>query len=291
MTKTGQEAMSVPQASLWLVPEHLLCVAAGGVAGRARRPVGHARRESRAGVPAGPREGVLLAADADHDDRDGLPITRWVNRGDLDSPLADATLRGMGNREILVTCRSLEDDGIRCRFASCSVEHRIVGPIMLVGPNEGRGAPCPHRQRVAGAVKRLSGGSWVIREDRLGRYMMPTVRVDGEAPLDAEEGRRLVLAIEDAGIDILHRCGGNARCTTCRVEVLEGDAGPMTEAEEARLATVSEVTDRTRLSCQIQVRDDLAVRVKNRLHERPELGDAGPRPIEWPKGHPLPPEA
>jgi ferredoxin len=119
---------------------------------------------------------------------------------------------------------------------------------------------------------------------------MPTVRVEGEAPFEAREGRRLVLAIEDAGIDILHRCGGNARCTTCRVEVLGGDAGPMTEAEEARLETVSEVTERTRLSCQIQVRDELTVRVKNRHHEKPELGDAGPRPIEWPKDRPLPPE-
>jgi ferredoxin len=119
---------------------------------------------------------------------------------------------------------------------------------------------------------------------------MPTVRVEGEAPFEAQEGRRLVLAIEDAGIDILHRCGGNARCTTCRVDVLDGDAGPMTEAEAERLEHVSDRVDTTRLSCQIQVREDLKVKVKNRLHEKPELGDAGPRPIEWPKDHHLPPE-
>lgn len=113
----------------------------------------------------------------------------------------------------------------------------------------------------------------------------------GEEAFDAADGRRLVLAIEDAGIDILHRCGGNARCTTCRVEVLDGDAGPMTEAEASRLESVSERTDQTRLSCQVQVRDDLSVKVKNRLHEKPELGDAGPRPIEWPEDRPLPPES
>ncbi len=120
---------------------------------------------------------------------------------------------------------------------------------------------------------------------------MPTVEVMGEDVFDAAEGRRLVLAIEDAGIDILHRCGGNARCTTCRVEVLDGDAGPMTEAEANRLESVSERTDRTRLSCQVQVRDDLSVKVRNRLFEKPELGDAGPRPIEWPEDRPLPPES
>ena len=42
--------------------------------------------------------------------------------------------------------------------------------------------------------------------------------------------------IEDAGIDILHRCGGNARCTTCRVEVLAGEPPPMGELERERLA-------------------------------------------------------
>ena len=43
----------------------------------------------------------------------------------------------------------------------------------------------------------------------------------------------------------------------------------------------------TRLSCQIQVRNDLTVRVLRRLSENPELGDSGPRPIEWPVEHPL----
>ena len=40
---------------------------------------------------------------------------------------------------------------------------------------------------------------------------MPTVTIHGEKAVDVEAGKKLVLAIEDAGIDILHRCGGNAR--------------------------------------------------------------------------------
>ena len=120
---------------------------------------------------------------------------------------------------------------------------------------------------------------------------MPTVQVEGEdQEIDVEEGRRLVLAIEDAGVDILHRCGGNARCTTCMVEVLEGTPSPMTEAEAKRFETVETKTERSRLSCQIQVRSDLRVEVRRRLRDNPELGDSGPRPIEWPRDHPLPPE-
>ena len=55
---------------------------------------------------------------------------------------------------------------------------------------------------------------------------MPKVQAETASGLIETEvpaGKKLVLAIEDAGVDILHRCGGNARCTTCRVELLEGD--------------------------------------------------------------------
>ncbi|HVF47681.1 MAG TPA: 2Fe-2S iron-sulfur cluster-binding protein [Pyrinomonadaceae bacterium] len=86
---------------------------------------------------------------------------------------------------------------------------------------------------------------------------------EGLIAFDAEQGKKLVLAIEDAGIDILHRCGGNARCTTCRVEVLEGDPGPIEEAEAAILATKTDLNDHTRLSCQVRIIDDLHVKVIN----------------------------
>lgn len=119
---------------------------------------------------------------------------------------------------------------------------------------------------------------------------MPEVRVEPDVVIHADEGRRLVLAIEDAGIDILHRCGGNARCTTCRVQILNGDAGPMTEPEEERLSRVEDMPENMRLSCQVQVRDDLSVRVLRRLRDNPDMSDPGPRPIEWPADRPLPPE-
>ncbi len=119
---------------------------------------------------------------------------------------------------------------------------------------------------------------------------MPFVTIDGEQRVHCDDGRRLVLCVEDAGIDILHRCGGNARCTTCRVEILDGDAGQPTEAEEERLSQLKDRPDNLRLSCQVQVHNDLTVRVLRRLHEHPDMEDPGPRPIEWPADHPLPPE-
>ena len=100
----------------------------------------------------------------------------------------------------------------------------------------------------------------------------------GTLAFEAEPGKKLVLAIEDQGIDILHRCGGNARCTTCRVEVLDGDPGPIEEAEAAILATKTDLNERTRLSCQIRLIDDLHVKVINQASVKGI--DPGPRPVD-----------
>jgi len=100
----------------------------------------------------------------------------------------------------------------------------------------------------------------------------------GVVETEAPEGKKLVLVLEDAGIDILHRCGGNARCTTCRCEILEGDPGEMGELERNRLAVESELAPNVRLSCQIRVANDLRVRVINQVSVRGM--DAGPRPLD-----------
>lgn len=100
----------------------------------------------------------------------------------------------------------------------------------------------------------------------------------GTQTIDAPQGKKLVLVLEDAGIDILHRCGGNARCTTCRVEILAGDPGEMGELERNRLAMESELADNVRLSCQIRVSGDLKVSVINQVSVRGM--DAGPRPFD-----------
>src|ERR1043165_989007 len=110
---------------------------------------------------------------------------------------------------------------------------------------------------------------------------MPKIEAEtanGLIETQAPAGKKLVLVIEDAGVDILHRCGGNARCTTCRVELLEGDAGEMGDLERNRLAMESELAPNIRLSCQIHVQNDLKVRVVNQASVRGI--DPGPRPLD-----------
>ena len=102
---------------------------------------------------------------------------------------------------------------------------------------------------------------------------MPKLTVEGFKTVDVEDGKRLVLAIEqDAGVDILHACGGNARCTTCRVEFVDGEPQRATHAETTRLAERG--LTGIRLSCQIVCDHDMTVRAISRLEGsgRPDPG-------------------
>ena len=114
---------------------------------------------------------------------------------------------------------------------------------------------------------------------------MPTLFVEGFSPVTVEAGTRLVNAIESSGVDILHACGGNARCTTCRVEFIAGEPARMTKAERTKLDEKG--LSGVRLSCQITCDDDMTVRAISRLEGsgRPDAGrtpDAAIQPPpEW----------
>lgn len=107
---------------------------------------------------------------------------------------------------------------------------------------------------------------------------MPKLTVHG-LTVDVPAGKRLVLAIEeDAGIHIGHRCGGYARCTTCRVEFEVGEPKVMTRAEYAKL-TERDLLEQVRLSCQIECDRDMKLRPLMTL-ESEGWQDTGPTPEE-----------
>jgi hypothetical protein len=104
--------------------------------GTVRAPLPALRRAIRSAVDE--LEGVYLAAELARGAEHGLRLQLWVDRADLDLVLADEiveeTLRGFGDREILLVCRTFEDDGLHYRFASGTVETALAGTIVLVGP-------------------------------------------------------------------------------------------------------------------------------------------------------------
>lgn len=116
---------------------------------------------------------------------------------------------------------------------------------------------------------------------------MPRLTVDGVGTFDVPENKRLVLAITDeAKVDQLHACGGNARCTTCRVEFIEGEPAKITVAEKSVLAMKG--VSGVRLSCQILCDHDMSIRCISRLAgsgrsdpgKRP-ADEIQPQPVEW----------
>ena len=119
---------------------------------------------------------------------------------------------------------------------------------------------------------------------------MPQLTVEGVGSFEVPEGKRLVLAlVDDAGTDQLHACGGNARCTTCRVEFMDGEPDQMTEAEKQVLSAKGLIgTPNLRLSCQLLCDHDMHVRVISRLAgsgrvdsgKRP-ADDIQPQPVNW----------
>ena len=110
---------------------------------------------------------------------------------------------------------------------------------------------------------------------------MPKLTVENVGTFDVPQNKRLVLALEDdAKIDLLHACGGNAKCTTCRVEFISGEPQTMTEAEKQVLTARGLIGHPgLRLSCQILCDHDMSVRAISRLagSGRP---DPGKRPEE-----------
>jgi ferredoxin len=112
---------------------------------------------------------------------------------------------------------------------------------------------------------------------------MPKLTVEGYGTVEVPADKRLVLAIEqDAKVDILHACGGNARCTTCRVEFIAGEPATHTAAEVQVLAAKG-VTG-VRLSCQIVCDHDMTVRAISRLE-----GSGRPDPGRTPESTITPP--
>lgn len=110
---------------------------------------------------------------------------------------------------------------------------------------------------------------------------MAKLTVEGIGTFEVPDGKRLVNALEeDAGVDQLHACGGNARCTTCRVQFVSGEPEAMTEAEKQLLAARGlNATPGLRLSCQIQCSQEMTVQAISRLAGSGRA-NAGGKPAE-----------
>ncbi|MCI0482604.1 MAG: adenylate/guanylate cyclase domain-containing protein, partial [Candidatus Dadabacteria bacterium] len=83
----------------------------------------------------------------------------------------------------------------------------------------------------------------------------------GEKDVETRSDVPILKASLDAGIPHTHICGGRARCSTCRVIVVDGleQCRPRNE-KETRLAKIKGFPREVRLACQTTVESDIALR-------------------------------
>jgi ferredoxin, 2Fe-2S len=85
---------------------------------------------------------------------------------------------------------------------------------------------------------------------------MPTMTIKPLGlQVPAGEGITVLQALLAAGVDTPHKCGGEAKCGTCHLFVLEGRKGlsKIQRAENEKLDSIVGVGSKSRLACQIVV--------------------------------------
>lgn len=107
---------------------------------------------------------------------------------------------------------------------------------------------------------------------------MPKLTIEGLGSFDISPGKRLINAIlDDARGNQHYSCGGNAKCTTCRVQFIQGEPEKITEAEKSLLsASGLDKEIGVRLSCQILCEQDMTIRL---IFPKPPL-KSPPHPAE-----------
>ncbi len=99
---------------------------------------------------------------------------------------------------------------------------------------------------------------------------MPKVTVvdfmgDVQKEFTVESGTKLLKALIDHEVDIVHTCGGKAKCTTCRVTIHKGVPTKKTQAQKERfeklIASGQPQFDHPAvfLACQVVVENDMTV--------------------------------
>jgi adenylate cyclase len=102
----------------------------------------------------------------------------------------------------------------------------------------------------------------MMGDNRFSMGIMASLRILPEdIRLDLEEGETILQASLRAGVPHVHACGGQARCSTCRVIVLNGEKTCHSRNEkERKLARTLHFSPDIRLACQTRIKSDVICR-------------------------------
>ena len=81
--------------------------------------------------------------------------------------------------------------------------------------------------------------------------------------IDVNDGSQSILdALLAEPLDWMHACGGNGRCTTCKMVMHSGQESLGSDSEaEAKLRDLGRLADNERLACQCSLNADIEISV------------------------------
>ncbi len=84
-----------------------------------------------------------------------------------------------------------------------------------------------------------------------------TVMPDNKT-FEAVEGNTILQALINAGVNLMHKCGGEAKCGSCHIFVVEGRKGlsRVQSLENQKLDSIVGVGSKSRLACQTVIGTD-----------------------------------
>ena len=86
-----------------------------------------------------------------------------------------------------------------------------------------------------------------------------TITINGDKPLNVDQGSSIMATLNENGIYLPSACGGKASCGQCKLQVLSG-GGEILDSERPHF-TRKQIKENWRLGCQCKVKGDMSVKV------------------------------
>lgn len=103
----------------------------------------------------------------------------------------------------------------------------------------------------------------VIADVTIANYGDVTITINNDKQLTVEGGGTLLSTLKQEQVFIPSACGGRGSCGLCKLKVLDGAGDPL--PTETPWLTAEERKEKIRLSCQIKVKQNLAIEVPEDL--------------------------
>lgn len=109
------------------------------------------------------------------------------------------------------------------------------------------------------AISAVLGFLLVIAERWLSNYGECKININEKRDLSVKGGNTLLSSLAEKQIFLPSACGGRGTCGACKCQVLDG-GGPVLPTERPLLSK-QELATNVRLSCQVKVKNDIAIKI------------------------------